>query len=295
MPLAPIAAGTRSFAMMVASFVAPLPLLWDLLLSVFAFQVSSASAKSSSVVVLTVCACGEPDGAETAQRAASPPSPAALPPLDWPHMYHVFAAAPVLAAPHWLGASGGRRGERSCVAELETPPIQPNPLCSSDCPAELPSPPFTISLQLLLAAPESALLRAESPTTADCRVFVTFVQLVAGVAIPSIVVHCIQAPGGGGAAPAAAQGAARVARASRMGHHPSRGSWQLAEWGAHTWSCLRRAAAEAEAGLHQLFDVLAGRAGGSRVLMATAWWLLLSLLWVAALALERSDGGLEAA
>lgn len=126
-----------------------------------------------------------------------------------------------------------------------------------------------------------------APSTPDleCRVALSFYQLLLGLVLPSLLVANLQAPMAAAAAEARAAAAAEAVAAQRAG---GRGGGRRARK-LTARGCLglvRWAAAEVESMLQHGGELLLNR-GGSPLLTALAWWSLLSLVWVTALLLEQ--------
>lgn len=179
----------------------------------------------------------------------------------------------------------------------------------------VPCPPAPPGVQLPLLVPERPPLRALAAEAdgLDCRVFVTFVQLLVGVALPALMVAHLQAPLHAAAAAAVEQQrrARRRAALRSAASLDSQDSQQSSEgsegsevrsprtcgWNSRlsgTWAALGEAAHELEGFIQHLCAMLAGSTRltpNSWVLTASAWWLLLSLTWVLALMLEQPVGG----
>jgi hypothetical protein len=117
----------------------------------------------------------------------------------------------------------------------------------------------------------------------DCRVFLTFFQILLGVVLPTLALARMNRPLGTAAeAPPDAPPAAQTTATSRPPAQLSR----LRTAAAAATAAGAKAAAEAEAAVQHLCGMLAGRAG-SLLLAAAAWWALLGWCWVLATALEQ--------
>ena len=135
----------------------------------------------------------------------------------------------------------------------------------------------------------------------DCRVFITFFQLLVGALAPTILAAKLPSIMPAAVAPEALSPPHRDSAEGSSGGGNSNGQddegSSLATAGAsgmrafptrRLCSWLLHAAAGLEGGLHHLCDLLTHSAGsGSWVLTAAAWWLLISLMWVLALLLEQ--------
>lgn len=147
--------------------------------------------------------------------------------------------------------------------------------------------------QVLLTPPRRFLPAGRLPPSpapaADCRVFITWLQLLVGGLVPAVLVHRYYAPKGSQpvAAPASRQQQQRR-QLRRRGVQQSAPGWRRAPARACAWA--RLAAGRAAGGIRLLFDLLAGRVGDSHALAAAAWLLAASGAWAAALALGRGPG-----
>lgn len=164
-------------------------------------------------------------------------------------------------------------------------------------------------MQLPLLVPEQSAacevpLAAADAAVAECRTFVTFLQLLCGVVMPTLIVARFHAPLHDAAADEAERQRRRrlVRQLSRPPsseeEEPSEeagsGSWrQRCRWPLPSVqacsSRLSAAAFSAEGMLQHLCSLLSGsqpELPGSWVLTVAVWWLLLSFCWVLALALE---------
>lgn len=153
--------------------------------------------------------------------------------------------------------------------------------------ATLPASP---QLPLLGPDPSASKVPLADPEQAaqlDCRIFLSALLIVLGVVAPTLLVAKLNEPMV--AAAAAAEEAAaldfwRHGR-SRQRAQPAaeRGGSGLA---SRCLAWLRRASADAEAALQHLASMLMNGAG-SPLLTLVAWWLVASLVWLAALVLEQ--------
>ena len=124
----------------------------------------------------------------------------------------------------------------------------------------------------------------------QCRVFVTFIQLLAGVVLPTIIVAQLHAPIHAAAAQRTAQQELR--RRRREAARPPDGDSEDAQGGSARacgkWTTLqayRSAAGWAWGGagdLAQHLGEVLGGGGSSWVVTLSSWWLTLSLAWVLA-------------
>ena len=128
----------------------------------------------------------------------------------------------------------------------------------------------------------------------DCRVFITFFQLLVGALAPTILAAKLPsimpaaAPLRGSADGSSGGGNSSGQNSDGSGMATGGASGTRAISTRRLCSWLLHAAAGLEGGLHHLCDLLTHSAGsGSWVLTAAAWWLLISLMWVLALLLEQ--------
>ena len=157
-----------------------------------------------------------------------------------------------------------------------------------------------IVMQLPLLSPEPAALQRalasgpEPQQEVECRIFLSLCQVAIGIVAPTLLLANMQIPVQAAAAPAAAEAGAE----QRHGRSwPGGRSGSVQERRRHSGDspvkrvsslCLRlvrSAAAEADAFLWQLCQLLTNRAG-SLIVTSLAWWLLLSAIWVSVLLLE---------
>lgn len=142
---------------------------------------------------------------------------------------------------------------------------------------------------MVFAGPEVALsgsaeaASAHASGAATCRTFVTVLQLLMGVLVPTLALHWLRVPGGSGSSLQRPQQARSSAGSSTMG------SRRLG-WRGQTSTCmawLGGAAADAEKWLHHLLGLLSGAECDSPLLTAVVWWLTLSGMAILAIALEH--------
>ena len=126
----------------------------------------------------------------------------------------------------------------------------------------------------------------------QCRVFVSFIQLLVGVVAPVAIMAAVHAPIHAAAADEAARRELR--RRRREASRPPRSDDGSDDGGSGSckWSRLRACGAavrgvysEADAVLQHVGELLGSTRRG--VVSAAAWWLTVSLCWVLALLLER--------